>query len=258
MADAWQARIDRAAELAARDSAASGMLQTYAQLLVFQRDVDRALRERADAITGNLDRDLAILRPCAIATLAAIRAHDHVPVDDESVRYESDGDAGMDAMLADGWHATDPSFFPRLVLQPYAECLASLNQPPARHLEPEGSACPFCGGPPQLSILRAESTADGGGRWLQCAMCATTWPLRRVLCPACGEEDERRLGYYRAPEFDHLRVDACESCHRYLKTVDLTRTGLAVPAVDEVAGASLDLWAADQGYRKIALNLIGL
>jgi hypothetical protein len=258
MAEAWTARVDRAAELAAADSAASGMLRTYAQLLVLQRDVDRALRAQVNTITGRLEHDLDVVRPCAITTLAAITAHDEIPGDEESTRYEAEGPAGMDATLLDGWHACEPSFFARLVLQPYAECLAGLGRRPARNLQVTGTACPFCGGPPQLSILRAESSADGGGRLLQCAMCATTWPLRRLLCPGCGEEDERRLGYFRAPEFDHLRVDACETCRRYLKAVDLTRTGLAVPAVDEVAGASLDLWATNQGYRKIALNLMGL
>ena len=32
----------------------------------------------------------------------------------------------------------------------------------------------------------------------------------------------------------------------------------AVPLVDEVAGASLDLWAREHGYEKIELNLVGL
>jgi len=258
MADAWQVRIDRAAELAGRAEAGRDMLQTYGRLLMLQRDVDRTLRAHDGAITGRVASDLAILRPSAIATLAALEASGNNPVLDESERYRSEGDAGIEAMLLDGWHAVEPAFFARLVLQPYAERLASLNRSPARNLRLAGAACPFCGGPPQLSILRADSTADGGGRLLQCAMCATTWQFRRVLCPACSEEDERRLGYFRTPEFDHLRVDACESCRCYLKTVDLTRTGLAVPAVDEVAGAPLDLWAGGQGYRKIALNLIGL
>jgi len=79
-----------------------------------------------------------------------------------------------------------------------------------------------------------------------------------MLCAYCGEEDEQRLAYYQAPGLDHLRVDVCETCRRYLKTVDLTRLGTAVPLVDEVAGAPLDLWAREQGYEKVAVNLVGL
>ena len=43
-----------------------------------------------------------------------------------------------------------------------------------------------------------------------------------------------------------------------MKSVDLSRLGLAVPLVDEVAGAPLDLWARERGYEKIELNLVGL
>ena len=234
------------------------MLDTYVQLLGIQREGYRALYESADVISGQIERDLEILRPCAIAMLAAVERHTRVPSLAQSTLYVARDDGGMDKPLVDGWHAREPPFFARLVLQPYAECLASLGRTPARELKLTGAVCPFCGGPPQLSILHADSSADGGGRALQCAMCATTWPLRRVLCPSCGEEDEAQLGYFQAPEFEHLRVDACDTCKRYLKAVDLTRNGLAVPAVDEVAGAPLDLWAAGEGYRKIALNLIGL
>ena len=260
MGDAWQQRIDRAAELAARHEAGSEMLDTYVLLLAIQRDGYHALREKADAITGQIELDLEILRPCAIAMLAAVHDHTRVPSLAQSTLYVAgdDAGAGMDAPLVDGWHAREPPFYARLVLQPYAECLASLDRRPNRDLRLTGSVCPFCGGPPQLSILHADSNAAGGGRSLLCAMCATTWPLRRVLCPSCGEEDERQLGYFQAPEFEHLRVDACDTCKRYLKAVDLTRNGLAVPAVDEVAGAPLDLWAGSAGYLKISLNLIGL
>jgi len=79
-----------------------------------------------------------------------------------------------------------------------------------------------------------------------------------VLCPSCGEGDERKLAYFRAPVLEYVRVDACESCRRYLKTVDLGQLGLAVPLVDEVAAAPLDVWARDHGYEKIELNLVGL
>jgi formate dehydrogenase maturation protein FdhE len=43
-----------------------------------------------------------------------------------------------------------------------------------------------------------------------------------------------------------------------MKSVDLTVNGLAIPLVDEIAAAPLDLWAAEQGYQKIELNLMGL
>jgi FdhE protein len=43
-----------------------------------------------------------------------------------------------------------------------------------------------------------------------------------------------------------------------LKAIDLTRNGLAVPEVDELATPALDLWAAGNGYAKLQANLFGL
>jgi formate dehydrogenase maturation protein FdhE len=54
-----------------------------------------------------------------------------------------------------------------------------------------------------------------------------------------------------------VRVEACDSCNHYLKGVDMTVDGLAVPLVDEVATAPLDLWAGECGYTKISPNLMG-
>jgi len=118
------------------------------------------------------------------------------------------------------------SFFAKVVLQPYAAVLASAAiRPSDRPMRGGDNFCPVCGGAPQLSFLETAADADGGGRHLQCATCFTVWPFRRVLCAHCGEENEPRLGYYHSPAFDHVRVDACETCRRYLKTVDLTRLG---------------------------------
>ena len=168
---------------------------------------------------------------------------------------------GMDALLRAGWHQADMPFLARIALQPYAEALAILaRHPDGRNLQPVAgrAACPFCDGSPQVAVLRSDSTSDGAGRALVCATCATTWPVRRILCAGCGEDDERRLSYFQSDEFDHVRVDGCETCRQYIKTVDLTRLGLAVPVVDEVASAALDLWAGAHSYTKVTRNLIGL
>jgi FdhE protein len=102
------------------------------------------------------------------------------------------------------------------------------------------------------------SESDGTGRSLSCSLCLTRWPFRRVLCASCGEEREVKLGYFQSPAYGHVRIEACDSCQRYLKGIDLSRLGIAVPLVDEVAAAPLDLWAREQGYVKIELNLVGL
>ena len=107
-----------------------------------------------------------------------------------------------------------------------------------------------------MGVLREEG--DGGKRSLICSLCATEWEFRRILCPACGEEAVDKLPVYTASEIDYVRVEACESCHTYIKSVDLTKNGLAVPVVDELASVPLNLWAEDHGYRKLQRNVLGI
>ena len=128
-----------------------------------------------------------------------------------------------------------------------------------REFENSERRCPFCGGMPQVSFLKIkEATSESGNRDLVCATCTINWSFRRVACAYCGEERPTRLGYFHTPEYDHIRIEACDTCKRYIKGVDLTRLGFAVPLVDEVAAAALDVWSHEHGYTKIELNLAGL
>jgi len=260
MTDAWQRRIDRATQLSSADAATRTLLLSYRRMLEVQRDCYASLAAHAGRLTGSIERDLPIVVPVTapmVRTMVSIGP----PVLAEQGRGLVDrNDAALDSMLLEAWRMrADHSLFQKLALQPYAECLAAFGTPPTgRDLEPRPRTCPFCGGLPQVAILRSVGDDDGASRQLLCATCATTWHIGRVCCAHCGEEDEKRLAYFHAAEFEHLRVDTCDTCRHYVKTVDLTRLGLAEPIVDEVAASSLDLWATEQGYEKIALNLIGL
>ena len=219
MRDTWRHRLQRAEHLAADGSASVPLVAFYAALLRVQEDLYNTLSALPNwRPSGALDHDLPAFRRQLPAVLRAI-------------------------------------------LQPYAQWLAERGAAPVgRGLPRADNRCPFCAGTPQLSMFRgaSDSALEGGGRALQCATCFTTWPFRRVVCTHCGEEDERRLGYFQSPAFEHLRVEACDTCGHYLKGIDLTRLGVAVPIVDEVAGAPLDAWAREHGYEKIELNLVGL
>lgn len=260
MRDPWDRRVERARRLADNDAAARPLLTAYAALLGLQRDCFRSLTPHATQLTGSIEADLQYLRPSIGPMLAAVASTGPPQPAAEAGRLLAGSAPAIDSMLLAAWGAVDRApFFAKLILQPYAEQLAAANtRPRDRGASASALSCPFCGGAPQLSVLENASSADGGGRRLTCATCATAWPVRRVLCPHCGEEDERRLCYYRSEAVEHVRVDACDTCRRYLKAIDLTRLGLAVPLVDEVAAAPLDLWAVEQGYEKIELNLIGL
>jgi FdhE protein len=140
-----------------------------------------------------------------------------------------------------------------IFLQPYAEYLADHRE--AAIVDGTPSTCPLCGGKPAVGVLRSEG--DGAKKSLICMLCAHEWAFRRIYCPACGEEREPQMAYYSAPEIAHVRVDVCDTCHTYLKSIDLTKTGLAVAVVDELATIPLDLWAREHGYEKLQINLLG-
>jgi FdhE protein len=263
MADVWERRIRRAETLAARDDSASPLLAFYAELLRVQQHLYSRLRANGNrAPSGALEHDLGALRSEWAPALQAIARVAPQTLASEGQQLRDRGEAAVEESLLSFWHApSDRQFYPKALLQPYAQWLAETGAAPhGREVVRTDNRCPFCGGTPQLSVLHAgdAALADGGGRRLQCATCFTEWTARRVLCVHCGEEDERKLGYFHSPAFDHLRVDACDTCRHYLKTVDLTRLGIAVPLVDEVAGAPLDIWARERGYTKIELNLVGL
>ena len=99
---------------------------------------------------------------------------------------------------------------------------------------------------------------EGGQRSLICSFCLAEWEFRRIVCPGCGEEDPVKLPIYAAEELQHVRVEACDSCKTYIKTVDLTKSGLGEPVVDEMASVALDLWAQMRGYTKLQVNLLQL
>jgi formate dehydrogenase accessory protein FdhE len=147
------------------------------------------------------------------------------------------------------------AFLPRGFLSPLAEALAGLVALPDRL--PRTPTCPQCGWPPQVSVLDDEPDARGTRR-LVCAFCAAAWIFPRSVCPWCGTSGDEGLQFHVDDAMPHVRVEECRSCRRYLKSVDLRVRGLAVPVVDDLATVELDLWAAEQGFEKIAANLLGM
>ena len=67
-----------------------------------------------------------------------------------------------------------------------------------------------------------------------------------------------KLPVFVAEELGHVRVEACDTCRHYIKTIDMTKNGKAVPVVDELAAVPLSLWAEEHGYAKLHPNLMGL
>jgi formate dehydrogenase maturation protein FdhE len=139
---------------------------------------------------------------------------------------------------------------------------AAANARLASREEWAGGACPLCGDLPQCSAIVEESDAllQGAPRYLICGRCASWWPFPRATCPSCGEDDSRRVGPFVSDRWPWARVDACDTCHAYVKTFDLRieEAKDVVPLVDDVGTPVLDVWAADAGLHRPMLSFAGV
>jgi FdhE protein len=269
----WDERIARARTLAATRPAAAEALTFYAAVAEYQKslaDADtHSPRARGSDVSAgspldalNLEAILAAI-PDFLDWLPRVAPARLAESAAEFRRFKQDQwlhllhsyfeDDGRD--LAEADHTL--RFVVEALLQPFVEQAAIAE--PARQLPKHAGAairCPFCKARPVVGVLREEG--HGAKRTLLCALCLTEREYPRVVCPSCGEQDFDALPVYTADQFNYVRIDACDRCRSYLKTIDLTKDGLAVPIVDDIASLSLDLWARDRGYVRLRANLLDL
>jgi len=261
----WQRRIERAEELAARYATAADLLRFYAAIARFQERFygeitgSRVVREVAalpKPFEGSLEREPArSFRPF----LSVVERSGPGKLREEARELAAGDEDAHFKLLAVFWDGEGTAsetddFFARAFLQPYAASIRVRANLQWRG--PTAFVCPFCKRKPGLGVLRP--LGDGGQRSLVCSFCLAEWEFRRIVCPGCGEEDPAKLPVYTAEELQHVRVEACDSCKSYIKTVDLTKSGLGEPVVDEIASVPLDLWAQMRGYTKLQVNLLQL
>ncbi len=266
-ASALQQRLKRARELETECPFAAEVLRFYAEVASFQEvvaaELEREGRRFPDTNSFAALLDTTLLIPHFRELLRCMHTIGSSDLALAADRLSRRGPEAWDELMREYWRGNsdleleprDPrAFFAHAVLQPYAEWLAG-----ERNWNESATArpvCPFCSRPCLLAVLRPEG--DGGKRSLVCNLCLTEWSYPRLICAACGEEDPAKLVIYTAADFPHIRLDACDGCGQYVKTIDLTRNGRAVPVVDELAAIPLDLWAADHGYTKLQGNLLGV
>ena len=258
----WDQRIERAVALAAAHQFAAEILQFYKRMAMFQKELYSQGAGAGRNASGK-DLNVPLLLPKFAEFLSTVESCGPQPIA-ESARYlTAQGPGRWQDLLTSFWR-TASDFQPNpeqpevllawIFLQPQAEYLADRSGHISRH--ETLAVCPFCSGKPIVGVLRPEG--DGAKRSLICSMCATEWAYGRIICPACGEEAVEKLAVYTASQFDYVRVEACDTCRHYIKTVDLTKNGHAVPFVDELATMPLNLWAQQHGYVKLQPNLLGI
>jgi FdhE protein len=265
----YRARIERAQLLADRHPFADKILNFYRQVAEFQKDLYERLpkvwgKRAVVPANGDLRAELhlAILLEPFGNFLSLIESEAPEPLAAEARRLRKQHETKWPGILGEYWKTglleaaaagQLQEFLTRAFLQPYAEFIAGAMLPPV--LPMTVCRCPRCNSLPLVGVLRPEG--DGGKRFLQCAFCSQEWEFRRILCAHCGEEQEQKLPVYVAEAFPHIRAECCETCKHFLRTIDLTKDGHAVPIVDDLMAIPLHLWAEENGYKRIQGNLLG-
>jgi FdhE protein len=110
--------------------------------------------------------------------------------------------------------------------------------------------CPVCGSLPSLSLLKEET----GKRYLLCSFCGYQWRADRLFCPFCSNKDQESLHYFHGEGEETHRIDLCDKCHQYIKTIDYRNLQESDPVLEDLATLHLDLLATQKGYKRPVPN----
>jgi FdhE protein len=110
--------------------------------------------------------------------------------------------------------------------------------------------CPICGSLPSLSLLKEEV----GKRYLLCSFCGDQWRIERLFCPFCESKDQESQHYLFAEGEEAYRIDLCDKCHQYIKTIDTRSLHESDPVLEDLATLHLDILASQKGYKRPVPN----
>jgi len=264
----WATRRARALRLATELPHAEELLCTYAELLHVQARVAEAVPLRrwltfVSAEAGpprlRLDRlpvdELVPLFADFLAGASGLGSE--VMQTDAGLLCGAPGASWLaliGAALAPDAGDDKPPFHVLAFLQPVATALATAEGDPVA--ASKGGRCLVCGGAPAVGALE-DLPGDSESHSLVCAVCGTAWRRPRAACVHCGEDDPVKLRMYEAESAPWVHIDACATCRRYLKVVDLRVNPEAVPLVDDLATLDLDAWARGEGLTRVQECLFG-
>jgi FdhE protein len=241
----WDAALARADVLAARHRGAGEILQFARAVLRFQKEIYRKSKAANRVDARRLDT--ALLASFFPDFLQLVEKYGPPELAAQAQKLQDRQD--WEELLRACWKQERDRLevLARAILQPYVQYLSERWHVEVGLLGEAGGSCPFCSRPPLLSVAN-------GKRMLVCSLCCYEWAFPDKECPGCRA---KAIEQHRHRSFPHLRVDACSSCRRYLKSVDLSKDPVAVPIVDEMASPELDRLARDRGFTKLQRNLAG-
>lgn len=140
------------------------------------------------------------------------------------------------------------SFLVKNTLKPFFEVYAESTKDYVDQQHWLRNYCPICGSKPFMAELSGEERK----RFLVCSFCGSKWRFVRIRCPYCNNNNQKTLRYfYTEKEGRAYRIDVCDKCKRYIKTIDAKELGMEViPRIEDVGTMYLDILAEKQGYKR--------
>jgi FdhE protein len=151
----------------------------------------------------------------------------------------------LPATMLDGINKNLAQAIVQATLQPFLASYATALTSAVEQDSWRRGYCPICGGSPDLAFLEKEY----GARWLLCSRCDFEWLFQRLKCPYCGNQEQNTLAFF-TDEKELYRLQVCERCKCYLKTIDLrkARSEVWLP-LERLYTLDLDSQAQKYGYR---------
>jgi len=113
--------------------------------------------------------------------------------------------------------------------------------------------CRVCGSVPSLAFIKEDE-----GRILCCSYCESRGKWHRIGCPRCRNMDTERLEIIETEEEKGFRIDLCNVCKSYVKTIRYNLLDDYAPELLDIISLPLDILAQERTYRRLSPNPVGM
>lgn len=135
--------------------------------------------------------------------------------------------------------------FTELTSAPFLELCAETFSEQMTHIHWNEPFCPICGSAPAFSSVDEKQQK----RTLWCRRCNNAWTFSLDTCPFCRISDLKLQKFLFISDNKPYRVDACDNCGNYLKTLNQSLWHEKVDfSVLNIATFYLDIFAKYMGY----------
>ncbi|HDP98745.1 MAG TPA: formate dehydrogenase accessory protein FdhE [bacterium] len=133
-----------------------------------------------------------------------------------------------------------------LISAPYFELVAEFFSKKLSKFQWCEPFCPICGGIPSMAQINEQT----GLKILWCRRCNNPWTFTDKICPHCMNSEIKSQSFIFLTNFKPYRIEACNKCNNYLKTIDnLIQFNQVNFSVVNIATYYLDLLAKNYGYQ---------